>query len=176
MYIYVLQNDYLRSNNLIKIGKTYDLAKRLNQHNNNSYPNHKLLYHIKLNYKLYNFAELYIFELVNDFICNSKNIKKKSCKVNDKEEFNISLKDFECVFEYFKKSVYLAYKIKMIYNKFKYNKKIKLYTKNLIDDRFIIFKDVFTKIKYLIHKESGYINASKVLNIINKNFTNNETN
>lgn len=168
MFLYVLENDYLKSIKCLKIGKTYSLKNRLTQHSLNHYANHKLLISIELHDKYYNFAESYLFDLI---IAN--NFKQH----DNKEEFKITIDELEDIIILFKNT----YKQK--YNKIieKTNENIensikKLRKASLNNDRFKLHE--LQNEMLLIDTETGYFNISFALRMlkkdkhINKTFSN----
>ena len=196
MYIYALKNKYIDDNNLIKIGKTYDINTRLNTHNKHTYPNHRIIFVHYLPDKLYNFAEDYIFTLVNRYISKIKNTSYYiDHRHNNKEEFPISTIEFKKISFEFIRTVELAYYIK---NMFIHKKKHKFYKEISNTKKYNISKykhepnfelelelepksdlkikkteaDIISQYdhKYgeiLIDKETGFINVSKVLKTVN---------
>ena len=179
MYIYALQNDELANNNLIKIGKTYDIYKRLDTHNRQSYPNHKVIFSYYLDDKMYNFAENYIFNLVNNRISKNNNIPYKDHRYGGREEFPLSLEEFKLIIVEFIQTVDSSFEDEVIRNRIlseiEENKTIQLFenikietkTKTKIDRNKLIFTSDEKYGNIIIDKETGYINVSKVLKRIN---------
>lgn len=159
MFLYVLENDYLKSIKCLKIGKTYSLKNRLTQHSLNHYANHKLLISIELHDKYYNFAESYLFDLIT-----ANNFKQH----DNKEEFKITIDELEDIIILFKNT----YKQK--YNKIieKTNENIensikKLRKASLNNDRFKLHE--LQNEMLLIDTKTGYFNISFALKLLQKN-------
>ncbi len=149
MWIYVLENNTLYNFTFYKIGKTKNLRNRLKNHENNKYKDSYLVYDIELNDKYYNYAEVYLFNLLNKY------------KFNNYEEFDIDYNKLINILQYFNKTLELSYFCKLHISRY-YYKEIE-YKEN---ERFKIINKFDFNI--IIDNITGYYNITKIIKYIMK--------